>query len=326
MTYLTATSWGAALLAFTMVAFAVLSLALFWEWWSDRKRVKEIRRRIETEDVVATSFDQLFRDPKKDGPAWLGPLAGRLPHLMDLQRLLDQTSLKWNVGTFIILTVGAAVAFGFAGLVFSGYPLVGIAAAMLGGSLPYLYVRRKRTQRENAFLEAFAESVELLARALRAGHAFSTGLQMVADEAAEPVAGEFRVVFEEHKFGLPLDEALYGLIDRVDIPDVHIFVTAVLIQREVGGNLAEILDTLAETIRERFTIRRQVRVFTAQGRLTGYILAGLPIVVGILISMVNPDYFGILLEEPIGRLMVAVAAIMQVVGFIVIRRIVHIEV
>jgi tight adherence protein B len=133
-------------------------------------------------------------------------------------------------------------------------------------------------------------------------------------------------VFEEHKFGLPLDEALYGLIDRMDIPDVHIFVTAVLIQREVGGNLAEVLDTLADTIRERFQIRRQIRVHTAQGRMTGYVLMALPIVMVFLVTAMNREYLAILWEEPIGRLLVAVAAILQVVGFFAIRRIVHIEV
>ena len=253
-------------------------------------------------------------------------MLGRLPHLRDLQDLLDQTDLGWNVGSFMLLTVGASVAFGTTALFVTNYPVVALVAAVVGGTLPYLYVRRKRTKRQNAFLEAFAEGIELLSRALRAGHAFSTGLQMVADEANEPVASEFRTVFEEHKFGLPLDEALYGLIDRMDIPDVHIFVTAVLIQREVGGNLAEVLDTLAETIRERFQIRRQIRVHTAQGRLTGYVLVALPIVMVFLVTALNRDYLAILWEEPIGRLLVAVAALLQIVGFFVIRRIVHIEV
>ena len=128
-------------------------------------------------------------------PVWLLPLVGRLPHLLDLQRLLEQTDLRWSVGTFVILTVGASVSFGFTGLALTNFPIVGLAAAVLGGTLPYLYVRRKRTQRQNAFLEAFADGIELLSRALRAGHAFSTGLQMVADEAAEPMATEFRGVF-----------------------------------------------------------------------------------------------------------------------------------
>ncbi len=325
MTAVLGTTWGSALMAFVAVGFGVLALAIFWEWWTDSRRQKEIRRRIENEDVLAHGFETLLRDPKR-APGWADPLTARLPHLQDLQRLLDQTELGWHVGTFVILTVGVAMAFGMAGLLFTGYSIVGIAAAILGGTFPYLYVRRKRTQRENAFLEAFADGIDLLGRALRAGHAFSTGLQMVSEEAAEPVASEFRNVFEEQKFGLPLDEALYGLADRMDLPDVHIFITAVLIQREVGGNLAEILDTLAETIRERFMIRRQVRVYTAQGRLTGYLLAALPFAMAFLITLLNRDYLVILFEEPIGKVLVAVALILQVVGFLVIRRIVHIEV
>ncbi|MGH7543973.1 MAG: type II secretion system F family protein [Gemmatimonadota bacterium] len=326
MSYLTTTTWGAAVMAFVAMAFGILALATFYEWWLDRRRQKEIRARIGTEDVMARTFDDLIRKPDSRIPEWLEPLLVRLPHLRDLQDLLDQTDLGWNVGSFILLTVGATVAFGTTALFLTNYPIVALVASVLGGTLPYLYVRRKRTSRQNAFLESFSEGIELLSRALRAGHAFSTGLQMVADEAAEPVATEFRTVFEEHKFGLPLDEALYGLIDRMDIPDVHIFVTAVLIQREVGGNLAEVLDTLAETIRERFSIRRQVRVHTAQGRLTGYVLVALPIVMVFLVTALNREYLAILWEEPIGRLLVAVAAILQVVGFFVIRRIVHIEV
>jgi tight adherence protein B len=325
MNFLTTTTWGAAVMAFVAMAFGILALTTFYEWWLDRRRQREIKSRIGTEDVMARTFDDLIRKPDSRIPGWLEPLLASLPHLRDLQDLLDQTDLGWNVGSFILLTVGATVAFGTTALFVTNYPIVGLVASIVGGTLPYLYVRRKRTKRQNAFLESFAEGIELLSRALRAGHAFSTGLQMVADEANEPVASEFRTVFEEHKFGLPLDEALYGLIDRMDIPDVHIFTTAVLIQREVGGNLAEVLDTLADTIRERFQIR-QIRVHTAQGRLTGYVLVALPIVMVFLVTALNGEYLSILWEEPIGRLLVAVAAILQVVGFFVIRRIVHIEV
>ena len=136
MTGILETTWGGALLAFVAVAFAVVALSIFWEWWTDRSRQKEIRRRIEKEDVLAHGVEMLFRDPKRRAPGWVDPLTARLPHLQDLQRLLDQTNLGWHVGTFIILTVGAAVAFGMAGLLLSGYSIVGIAAAVLGGTFP----------------------------------------------------------------------------------------------------------------------------------------------------------------------------------------------
>ncbi|HEM46914.1 MAG TPA: hypothetical protein ENO23_07705, partial [Alphaproteobacteria bacterium] len=203
------------------------------------------------------------------------------------------------------------------------YMLVGAA---LGSAGPYMYVKRRKRQRVEAFEEGFPEAIDLLARSIRAGHAFATGLKVVAEEAQDPVASEFKTVFEEQKFGLPLEESLLGLADRIDLVDIRIFVTAILVQRDVGGNLAEILDKISYTIRERFMIQRQIRVYTAQGRMTGYLLAVLPIIMGFLIFMLNPEYMSILWEEAVGRLLIAAAFVLQIIGFIVIRRIVDIEV
>ena len=149
---------------------------------------------------------------------------------------------------------------------------------------------------------------------------------MVADESPEPICGEFRRVFEEQKFGLSIDDSLLALADRIELVDMRIFVTAVLIQREVGGNLAEILDKISYTIRERFTIERQVRVYTAQGRFTGYLLGILPLAVGFLIFLLNGEYMTVLWERDIGRMLISVAAVLQVIGFFVIRKIINIEV
>jgi tight adherence protein B len=149
---------------------------------------------------------------------------------------------------------------------------------------------------------------------------------MAADDGAEPVAGEFRRIFEEQRFGLPLQDSLLGMADRVDLVDVRILVTAILIQREVGGNLAEILDNLAAVVRARFTIRRQLRVYTAQGRMTGYLLAALPLILFSILYMLNPSYMSILFTDPTGRLLIGVAVSMQIVGLIWIRKIINIEI
>jgi len=166
----------------------------------------------------------------------------------------------------------------------------------------------------------------MLGRAIRAGHPLSAGLKMVSDEAAEPVAGEFRRTHEEHRFGLAFEDAMLAMADRVGIVDVRILVTAILIQREVGGNLAEVLDNLASVIRARFTIRRQLRVYTAQGRFSGYVLAVLPIAVGAAIYSLNPPYIKLLFTDPMGKLLVMLAVIFQIVGFLWIRKIVNIEI
>ena len=184
----------------------------------------------------------------------------------------------------------------------------------------------RRTRRINAFEELLPESIDLVGRALRAGHPLTAGFKMAADDGSEPVAGEFRRVFEEQRFGLPLQESLLGMADRVDLVDVRILVTAILIQREVGGNLAEILDNLAAVVRARFTIRRQLRVYTAQGRMTGYLLAALPLILFTILYTLNPSYMSILFTDPVGKLLILVAVSMQLVGFLWIRKIIKIEI
>jgi tight adherence protein B len=192
--------------------------------------------------------------------------------------------------------------------------------------LPSMYVRRRRTKRFNAFEEFLPESIDLVGRALRAGHPLSAGFKMAADDGPEPVAGEFRRVFEEQRFGLPLQDSLLSMADRVNLVDVRILVTAILIQREVGGNLAEILDNLSSVVRARFTIRRQIRVFTAQGRMTGYLLSALPLIIFSILYTLNPEYMSILFTDPIGKILVAVAVSMQLLGFLWIRKIIKIEI
>ena len=161
---------------------------------------------------------------------------------------------------------------------------------------------------------------------MRASHAFTTALEMISDEIAEPVASEFRKLFEEQKFGLPVREALSNLVDRVPLVDVKFFVTAVMLQRETGGNLAEILDNLSYVIRERFKILRQVRVYTAQGRLTMLLLMGMPPIIVMMMLFMNPTFIKPLFTDPIGHFMIVVGLILQTCGYFVIRKIIRIQV
>ncbi|MEJ2151685.1 MAG: type II secretion system F family protein [Gemmatimonadota bacterium] len=320
-----------AILVFAAVACAVIVLAVLWEWWGDRRRQRDLARRLGSVEPSGDGqggdpFGDLFKEATNADVKWLQPVVARVPHTRDLQHLLDQADMPWQVGTFLLTTIGAAMAFGTMALLITNNTMVAIAAATLAATLPYVYIRRRKTKRLRAFEECFPESIDLLGRAIRAGHAFSTGLQMEADESPEPIAGEFRRVFEEQKFGLSIDDSLLALADRIELVDMRIFVTAVLIQREVGGNLAEILDKISYTIRERFTIERQVRVYTAQGRFTGYLLGILPIAVGFLIFLLNGEYMTVLWERDIGRMLISIAAVLQVIGFFVIRKIINIEV
>jgi tight adherence protein B len=322
------TLWLGAGLSAVAVALAIVVLGLLWDHWRrDRTRRGMLERvgQAEEPDEAPTAME-LFRETPGSTPRRLDVLAEMLPRSGDLSRLIAQSGLRWRPGRFILLTVLSAVACGALGYLFTGFLIMALPPAVLGATFPWLYVRRRKAKRVAAFEEVFPDAIDLLGRAIRAGHAFSTALKMVADEMDDPLGLEFRRVFEEQKFGLSLDESLSGLAERIDLADLRIFNTGVLIPREVGGNLAEILDNLARTIRERFTIQRQVRVYTAQGRFTGYLLAALPIVIGCLIYLLNRDYMSILWAEDIGRVLIATALLLQIVGFFVIRRIVDIEV
>jgi tight adherence protein B len=196
----------------------------------------------------------------------------------------------------------------------------------LGASIPVMWLLQRRSSRLKAFEEQFPDALDLVSRAIRAGHAFQAALGMAADELPAPAGPEFKKVFDQQNFGLPLRDALNGLIDRVPLVDVKFFVTAVSIQRDTGGNLAEILDNLAHVVRERFKILRQVRVHTAHGRITGFVLLGLPAFLAVALSLINREHMRPLFEEPIGRMMIFATIAMQFFGFLWIRKVIKIEV
>ena len=197
---------------------------------------------------------------------------------------------------------------------------------LLAGSFPLLYVMRKRTARMRRFEELFPDSLEFVARSMRAGHAFSVSLEMIHREFQEPLAGEFRRTFEEHNLGLPLDVALQKLAKRVPSLDVHFFVSAVLLQKRTGGNLAEILDKLAYVIRERFKLRGKIRAISAHGRMTGTALSCIPIGVAVIMFYVNPDYVRFFFLDDVGNIMLGCAIVLQLIGYAIMQKIVKIEV
>ena len=329
MVGLPASVWVPALIAFLVVALGTVSLVFLWEWLQENQRKRKMvdnLRSLANEPIAgAGTGSNVFRSAVMQSP-WLRPIVARVPQIRDAQFLLQQAGLTWTLQTFLMLSIGMSVALGSTTLILTRAPAVALMATAVGAMLPNMYVRRKRTKRLNSFEEFLPESIDLVGRALRAGHPLSAGFKMAADDGPEPVAGEFRRVFEEQRFGLPLQDSLLALADRINLVDVRILVTAILIQREVGGNLAEILDNLSAVVRERFTIRRQVRVFTAQGRMTGYLLSALPIIIFLLLYMLNPQYMMILFTDPIGKILVTAAVVMQLLGFVWIRKIIKIEI
>ena len=286
-------------------------------------RMADVTRPLDVEPKLG--FELVKR--QKDGPL---PLVDRLVAESGagswIAKLIEQSGTKTGVSAVVLMAglLGLVTALG--GSAVLGGAIGFMPGFMFGAAVPFVVLMRKRTVRLRKFEEQFPEALDLLSRAIKAGHAFQTAMGMVAEEGAEPMGPEFKKTFEEQNFGLPLKDALNNLAIRMPLLDVRFFVTAVLIQRETGGNLSEILDNLAYVVRERFKILRQVRVYTAHGRMTGYVLLALPAFLGVALMFINPDHMNTLFTDRAGKLLIAATVVMQTVGYIWIRKIVTIEV
>jgi tight adherence protein B len=320
-------------LLLSIFTFLTVAATLFLIWMltgSDasqevvQRRMQAVRKAERRGEV--TLGLQLVRDEMLSSVPWFNRVLMQWSWSTKLQEFLSQAGMKTKPGKIILLSgVLALTGYLVAARFISRFP-VPLFAALAAAFLPLALIAWKRRRRLRTFEENFPQALDLLGRAVRAGHAFTTGLEMIAKESAEPLAGEFRTTFEEQNFGLPLRDALLNMSERVPLIDVRFFVTSLLIQKETGGNLAEILDGLARVIRDRFRIYRDVRVRTAQGRLTAGILIGLPPFMMSMLGMINPHYIQVLFTDPVGPEVLAVAATLQVIGSAVIWKIIHFEV
>ena len=243
-----------------------------------------------------------------------------------LAQLIEQSGVQTTPSAIIMISLVAMALVGLLAALIVRQPLAAFVGGLAGVVSPVMWLKYRRSSRLKKFEEQFPEGLDLMSRAIRAGHAFQTALGMVADDLPPPVGPEFKKTFDRQNYGLPIRDAMNEMADRIPIMDVRFFVTAVAIQRETGGNLAEILDNLAHVVRERFKIRRQVRVHTAHGRFTGYVLLALPAALAVALSFISPQTTMVLFTEPIGQMMLAGAMVMQAVGFVWIRQVIKIEV
>jgi tight adherence protein B len=282
--------------------------------------VQKAPERDPNEELALLRDEQLSQIPALD------TLLRRSARVSAIQETLLQGGMKLRAGNFLAFCLVSGLLVGFLAFYFSKNPAIAWAGLILGIFLPYAIVSYRRQKRFEKIEELFPEAIDTLARAVRAGHAFTTSLEMIANEIAEPLAGEFRQLYEEQKFGMPVRDALMNLTERVPLVDVKFFVTAVMLQRETGGNLAEILDNLSYVIRERFKIQRQVRVHTAQGRLTMALLMGMPPVVVAILLIFSPDFVHPLFYDPIGHALLVASIALQTIGYFVIRRVIKIQV
>jgi len=232
--------------------------------------------------------------------------------------------MKITVATLLLSAGVAALATFLIVSYVAGNRWFGLAAGVVGGTIPFLIVRQKKANRLRKFEEQFPEAIDLIGRALRAGHAFTTGLAMVAEEIPKPVGEEFQLLYDRQNYGMPLPDALKAFAARMPLIDARFFVTAVLTQRETGGNLGEVLDNLARVIRDRFRVKRQVRVLTAHGRITGWILAAMPPGLAVAMFVVAPGHMKMLISDPLGVQMIIGALVLQVIGTLIIRKLVNI--
>jgi tight adherence protein B len=290
------------------------------------RRLQEIATPSPSAEAAGVSDGTILKRVLEGPLPMLDRLAAKTGSGSRLARLIEQSGVKTTSSAILMFSIVMAVGLGLLAALVAPSPLAGPLAGALGAFAPIAFLRYKRGARLKKFEEQFPEVLDVLSRAIRAGHAFQTALGMAADEMPEPVGPEMKKTFDQQNFGLPLKEALNDLAERVNLLDVRFFVTAVLIQRDTGGNLSEILDNLAHVVRERFKVLRQVRVHTAHGRFTGYVLLALPAFLAVALSVINPEHMQLLFRERMGQMMLLGAMVLQGIGYIWVRQVIKIEV
>jgi tight adherence protein B len=311
-----------------VLVFAIVA-GFYWAFVDrpDAQDASFVRRRLRRASAPGVLTKALLNEPTRlsDVGAINRLLTASGGLVRPLERLIEQSGLKVTVGVVILsCLVTGALAFALM-FVYLRLTLLAIPFALLGGYMPIGIIKTVRNKRMIKFDEQFPEAMDLLARALRAGHALTTGLSMVAEELPDPIGPEFKRLYDQQNFGLPLPQALRNFADRIPSIDARFFVTAVLTQREAGGNLSEVLDNLASIIRNRFKVKRQVRVISAHGRITGWVLSALPACLALLFAMTSPDKYREFYMNPLGMQMIVFGLSLQVVGVFIIRKIVKIE-
>jgi len=317
-------------LGFVVGVIGVVAVATLLSYLPGALAERRLARRLE--DVSTIGADAPVEGESLVMRAIDGPLpavdrlVARTATGLHLGKVIEQSGVKTTASAIVLMSVVVVVLVTLVVRMFVPVWLIALAVGLLAGTGPVAFIFYKRSSRLKQFEEQFPEALDLLSRALRAGHAFQTALGMAGDEIKEPVGPEFKKTFDQQNFGLPLRDALFQLTERVPILDVRFFVTAVLIQRETGGNLSEILDNLAHVVRERFKIKRQVRVHTAHGRFTAFVLLALPAALAIALTVIARPQMEPLFYTRMGQMMLLAAMVLQTIGFFWIRKVIKIEV
>jgi tight adherence protein B len=313
----------------TFVALMLLAEGLYLLWRAHRSpEVKKIQSRMQALAAVhdRTQDTRVLKERLLSEVSPLERMALRLPHARVLEAMLLQSGLRWTAGKLLTWMAGAGIA-GFVTAESLHQPwLVSLGATLAAGALPLLHVNHKRVRRLQKIEQQLPDALDLLVRGLRAGHAFSSTLKMAGEELPEPVRNEFRITHDEINFGVSMQQALSNLSERVPSTDLRYFVVAVLIQRESGGNLTEILGNLSRLIRERLKLLARVRVLSSEGRLSAWILGIMPFALAGLLQLTNPEFIGTLWTDPIGISIVKYMLVLMAIGAVIMRKIIRIRV
>lgn len=314
--------------AFLVTALLLVAMNISAASRQSKKAAAALQEAVGSERQVSLLPPADFRKTQQKVSAvpWVNAVLSKTDVVPHLQRLLKEADLKWTVGSLFLMSLSA--------FAFSGYllylrlqsPIVSLAVGLVAGSLPFAFVFFKRQKRMEKFEQGLPTALDLMVSALRVGHSFTAAIGVVTRECPDPVGSEFKTCYDEQNYGLDMRTALENLVERIPLQDLKIVVTAILIQRESGGNLAELLEKAADVIRQRFRLRRQVMVHTAQGRLTGWILTLLPVLLGMGLYVLNPKTMSLLWTTPLGVKLLIIAGCMLVVGTLLIQKIVRIDI
>jgi len=319
-------------MAFVLITFVVTLLGVVGAYWLFIVRPEEhvqgvIWRRLKSKSGSKQAATALQKSAQQlsNVPAFDAALSRSRSALRPVEAVLERSGTDMRLGTFLLISCVCGVLVAFLVLNLTGMLLAALPAGIFAATLPTSFMRMKGTRRVRKFEEQFPEALALISRALKAGHTFTTGLQMVSEEMPQPIGPEFKLLFDEQNYGRPIPDALREFARRVPLLDSRFYVTAVLIQREAGGNLAEVLDNIATVIRDRFRVKRQIQVISAHARMTGWVLIGVPPALATVLFIINPDHWHTLTGATLGIQLIIAAIVLQITGSLIIRKMVQIE-
>lgn len=314
--------------AFVVTVLLLIAMNISASSRQSKRAAAALQEAVGSERQVSLLPPADFRkvEQKVSAVPWVNAILSKTDFVPRLQRLLKEADLKWTVGSLFLMSLAAFAFCGYLLYLRLQSPIVSLAVGIVAGLMPFAFVFFKRQKRIEKFEQGLPVALDLMVSALRVGHSFTAAIGVVTRECPDPVGSEFKICYDEQNYGLDMRTALENLVERLPLQDLKIVITAILIQRESGGNLAELLEKAAEVIRQRFRLRRQVMVHTAQGRLTGWILTLLPIFLGMGLYILNPETMSLLWTRPLGVKLLIVAGCMLVIGTLLIQKIVRIDI